>query len=165
VPTLPKKIRRRRRAGEISVEQTHDITAVEAILERAGMPGCISASAAACVLVGYCGNDPAGIVCLETQVEAALMRWLLVFEPMRRRGLGAALVHSARSAAHTRGARTLYAMAPGMAGDYLARFAFKPVAMAEITDTFGPSALELRYPALEWSSFYLDISRDGLIDR
>src|SRR5438874_12171952 len=113
------------------------MAAVESILQRAGIPGCLSASAAGCVLVGYCGNDPAGMVCLETQVEAALMRWLFVLEPMRRRGFGATLVQAARAAAHTRGARTLYAMALRTGGDYLARFAFKPVSMAEITPAFG----------------------------
>src|SRR6266404_5946456 len=69
VPTLPKKIRRRRPAGELSVEQTHDMASVAAMLERAGIAHCTSASTSGCVLVGYCGNDPAGGVCLETQVE------------------------------------------------------------------------------------------------
>jgi N-acetylglutamate synthase-like GNAT family acetyltransferase len=111
----------------------------------------------------------AGAVAIETMVDAAVMHSLCVIEPMRGRGIGAALVGAARKAAHTRGARHLY----GLGGDgasYVARFGFKPVAPAEmledipgtfIADYFGshPEAFA------RLVTMRLDISRDGVIER
>ena len=57
---------------------------------------------------------------------------------MRRREIGAALISAARTAAHTRGARTLYAIASdGAAADYFARFGFAPAASGEMLRTLA----------------------------
>jgi GNAT superfamily N-acetyltransferase len=135
------------------------------MLEQAGISRTVSVdTGGGCVLMGYCGNNPEGILCLDTQVDAALLRWLFVRDTMRGRGLAAALVDAARSAARTRGARILYAIAPNT-GDYLTRFGFEHVTPAEIAARFGRSASEFECVRYECSSYSLDISRDGLIDR
>src|SRR5215831_18519338 len=97
----PKKIRRRRPAGEVSVEQTHDRAVIAAMLERTRftMPADLTGSPQ-CFLVAYLGDAPVGIAGLETRVDAALMRPLLVLETMRRRRIGASLVRAVRVAAH-----------------------------------------------------------------
>src|SRR5580700_2901431 len=82
-----------------------------------------------CYLMAYVGEVVAGVVGIEARVDAAVIRSLMVMESMRRRGIGAALVAAARKAAHTRGARTLYAIsAHGDGASYFARFGFAPVA-------------------------------------
>ncbi len=166
--TLPKKIRRRRAAGEIGVEQTQDTAAVATMLQRAGMTAAGSTHSGGCFLMAYCGDDPVGIAGLETEVDAALMRPLFVLELMRRRGAGAALVNAARVAAHTRGARMLYAIGPTMVGDYLARFGFSEVAFAELATVFGDlSPMNSAWPddLPRCCALCLDISHDGLIER
>ena len=66
-------------------------------------------------------------------MDAAVIRSLGVVEAMRRRGIGAALVNAARKAAHTRGARRLYAL--GRRGEeYLLRFGFERVAATQMID-------------------------------
>lgn len=138
------------------------------MLEAAGMSREGLARPAACYLMAYSGADPVGAVGVETVVDAALMRSLVVAEPMRRRGIGAALIAAVRNAAHTRGARRLFALAPD--DNYLRRFGFVPVAVRELLDALGGAltADHLRaMPAelMRCSAFCLDISRDGVIAR
>jgi len=167
MPKQPNKIRRHRATGELAVEQTQDLTAIIAMLQHAGMRGDVSANAG-CFLMAYWGDDPVGIAGLETQVDAGLMRPLFVLETMRRRGIGASLVRAARVAAHTRGARMLYATTPGTFVDYFARFGFTEVGFAEIVRAFGDASRLQRTrsdDAPECRAVGLDISRDGLIER
>ena len=115
------------------------------------------------------GNAIAGVVGVETIVDAAVIRSLAVVESMRRRGIGAALVNAARKAAHTRGARRLYAL--GRRGeDYLVRFGFERIASTEMIDdiagTFTVDFLRAHPGELErMDPLRLDISRDGVIER
>ena len=158
------------RKGEIEIAQTRDFTRVAAMLEAAGMSAEGIARPAGCCLMAYLGAEAAGVVGIETKIDAALMRSLLVEEPMRGRGVGAALIAAARAAAHTRGARRLYAFARGDAGKYLARFGFAPVAMNELLDalagTFVADYVRARPGELSCCSAQcLDISRDGVIER
>lgn len=110
-----------------------------------------------------------GIVGVETIVDAAVIRSLAVAEAMRRRGIGAALVSAARKAAHTRGARRLYAL--GRRGEeYLLRFGFERVAAADMIDdlagTFTADYLRAHPNELaRMDPLRLDISRDGIIER
>ena len=160
---LPKKIRRTRSADELTVEQSTDPAVPATLLEQAGInPGSLSRHTGV-LLIGYSGNYPAGIAALQTQLDTALMSCLLVLEPMRRRGLGAALVRAARLAADTRGARTLYALAPVTCAGYLVRFGFTqvPTIPEAITKFAGHPAFEPERVA----GFVVDISRDGLIER
>lgn len=95
------------------------------------------------------------------------MRYLWVGEPMRRRGIGAALVAAARKAAHTRGARTFYAQSTG---DLLSQFGFVAVPQEEVLDSLmtmlsaGETKVRTEAPnaAQIWK---LDLSRDGIIER
>lgn len=102
-------------------------------------------------------------------VDAGVIHSLAVVEPMRRRGIGAVLVGAARKAAHTRGARRLYAIATDAIG-YLDRFGFERAAVGEMLDdlagTFIAGYLSAHpETAARLVTVRLDISRDGVIDR
>jgi N-acetylglutamate synthase-like GNAT family acetyltransferase len=160
-----RKIRRRRLAGELSVEQTRDLALVAAILEASGIRITGLDRPAACYLLAYSGAEPVGAVGVETVVDAGLMRVLAVTARARRHGIGAALVAAARKAAHTRGARRLFALAPD--GNYLRRFGFVPVTASELSETIGgvSATLPARDESVHCSVFCLDISSDGVIVR
>ncbi len=126
----------------------------------------------ACWIAASMGDAIAGIVGIvgvETVVDAAVIRSLAVAEAKRRRGIGAALVNAARKAAHTRGARRLYAL--GRRGEeYMLRFGFARVAAAEMIDdlagTFSADYLRAHPGELaRMDPLRLDISREGVIER
>jgi GNAT superfamily N-acetyltransferase len=159
-----KKIRRRRE-GELTVEQARDPAAAAAMLQAAGASG--DGSPPACLLIAYIGGDAVGVAGIETSVDVALIGPLYVIPAMRRRGIGAELLRAARVAAHTRGARTLYKITPPGAGGYLASFGFALIAIAAAADALegiaGAKALRAGPSGLQaWS---LDISADGIIER
>lgn len=160
-----KKIRRRPLAGELSVEQTRNLAQVAAILETSGIRMAGLDRPAACYLLAYSGADPVGTVGVETVVDAGLMWVLAVTEPVRRHGIGAALVAAARKAAHTRGARRLFALAPN--DNYLRRFGFVPVAASELSEAMGDASGMWAAPdeSARCSVFCLDISQDDQIVR
>jgi GNAT superfamily N-acetyltransferase len=162
-----KKIRRRRVEGEIVVEQTRDLAPVIAVVERCGA-NVDRITPAGCYLIAYSGDEAVGVVGVETVVDAGLVSLLMVIEPMRRRGIGAALVAAARKAAHTRGARQLFAMASD--SSYLPRFGFTAISTSELSDAMGektPPDLSGHAPgeSVRWMAFSLDISQDGVILR
>jgi GNAT superfamily N-acetyltransferase len=181
--------RRRRAPGELYVAQTDDLAAIEVLLvqagESAGIAGGGLDAPGACWIgasLGDVGADAggragialAGVIGIETIVDTAVIRSLAVAQAMRRRGIGAALVGAARKAAHTRGARRLYALGPrgqdSSGRDYLLRFGFEPVvptAMLEDLDgTFTASYLRGHPERLaRIDALGLDISRDGMIER
>jgi N-acetylglutamate synthase-like GNAT family acetyltransferase len=169
MPVMPKKIRRRRSAGELAVEQTHDAAVIAAMLDRAGIAAPVEVKESTeCFLIAYWGDDPAGIAVIETDVDAALMRPLFVLESMRRRGIGASLVRAVRLAAHTRGARILYATVPATLVGYFAGFGFADTSFDELVKACGQASMLQRTwldnaPACR--SLSLDLSRDGLIER
>jgi N-acetylglutamate synthase-like GNAT family acetyltransferase len=174
IPATQKVAARRRRApGELYVAQTADLAAAVAILADAGeAAGIITGgldAPGACWIAASIGNAISGVVGVETIVDAAVIRSLAVAEAMRRRGIGAALVNAARKAAHTRGARRLYAL--GRRGeDYLLRFGFERIASMEMIDdlagTFTADYLRAHPGELaRMDPLRLDISRDGVIDR
>ena len=162
-------IRRRRVEGELIVEQTRERATVEIIRKAAGMSPLGCAWAAGCYLIAYSGSEVAGVVGIESKVDTALMRSLAVVEPMRRRGVGAALIAAARVAAHTRGARRLYALACGT-DSFLVRFGFGPVAIGELLGALRGTSLADQLAANPQAlararAFSLDLSHDGLIVR
>jgi GNAT superfamily N-acetyltransferase len=167
--TIPKKIRRRRLHGEVSVEQTHDSALIAVMLDRAGMPASIDfIGSAGCFLIAYLGDEPAGIAGLETEVDAALIYPFYVLETMRRRGIGASLIRAVRMAAHARGARMLYAAAPSMSAGCFTRFGFAESRMSELVGVFGQTSTRWWTQSgdqSQWRVVRLDISRDGLIER
>jgi N-acetylglutamate synthase-like GNAT family acetyltransferase len=174
IPATQKVAARRRRApGELYVAQTADLAAAGAVLADAGeAAGIITGgldAPGACWIAASIGNAISGVVGVETIVDAAVIRSFAVAEAMRRRGIGAALVNAARKAAHTRGARRLYAL--GRRGeDYLLRFGFERIAGTEMIDdlagTFTADYLRAHPGELaRMDPLRLDISRDGVIDR
>jgi N-acetylglutamate synthase-like GNAT family acetyltransferase len=163
-----KKIRRRRTPGQIVIQQTRDRATIAAMLEKARAPASYASCDADCFLVAYFGDAPVGLVRLLTQVDAGLIDPVFVIESMRRRGIAASLVQAARVAAHTRGARMLYATGPANSVDYFARFGFTEAAFTEVVRLFGRASIPERTTsegAAECRTVFLDISRDGLIER
>jgi N-acetylglutamate synthase-like GNAT family acetyltransferase len=165
----PKKIRRWRRSGELSVEQVHDRAVIAAMLDKAGRAArAVFTGGAECFLISYWGNDPVGIAGLETAVDAALIRPLFVLDAMRRRGIGVSLVRAARVAARARGARTLYVAAPARRIDYFSRLGFAEGDFAKLLEVFGQASMLERTSlgnVRKCRALRLDISRDGLIER
>lgn len=160
---------RKRREGQLSVEQARDLAVVRAILARNAMPAEGIAWAPGCYIVAYFGDEPVGAVGVEPILDVALMRSLCVVESMRRRGVGATLIGAARKAAHTRGVRSLYAFGCG-AGDYLRRFGFTQIPTSQsITALAGTPGVRFYQERAEKlardSAFLLDISQDGIISR
>jgi GNAT superfamily N-acetyltransferase len=156
---------RKKQPGKLVIEQTHDVAAVRAMLESAGMNSGGVEWPPACYIAAYVGAEPVGIVGVEPMIDAALIRSLYVAESMRGRGIGAELLGAARKAAHTRGARALFLFSTG-AGDYFKKFGFIEVPVAQLI-----AALE-GVPQVEFYkarpdelarevAWYLDISHDG----
>jgi N-acetylglutamate synthase-like GNAT family acetyltransferase len=166
-----KKLRRRRAPGELAVEQTRDLAQAAQVLSAAGMWADGVESPGGCYLIAYVGDAVAGIVGIEVRVDAALIRSLLVLDTMRRRGVGTALIAAARTAAHTRGARMLYAIAPDADSTrYFARCGFAPAASEEmlqaLAGTFMADYLR-QHPdeSAQMRTLSLDIANDGVIQR
>jgi GNAT superfamily N-acetyltransferase len=169
MPATLKKIRRQRPHGEVSVEQTRDPALIAVMLDRAGIPVSIDfTGGAGCFLIAYLGDDPVGIAGLETEVDAAIICPFFVLETMRRRGIGASLMRAVRTAAHARGARTLYVTAPSVFAGCFTRFGFIEMEFSELVKAFGQISTR-RWARLDdmsdWCTIRLDISRDGLIER
>jgi GNAT superfamily N-acetyltransferase len=165
-----KKIRRQRNPGELAVEQTRDIKLVATMLAAADLTAAGLDWPSACYLAAYVGEEPVGVVGVETNVDIALIRSLLVIEPMRSRGIGAALIQAARTAAHTRGARRLFAITRGDAHSYFERFGFAPIDVDEALDALVGTFVRdyVRADAnrlVNLVAIALDISRDGVIVR
>ena len=166
-----KKIRRRRHTDELVVEQTRDLPAVARMLAAAGRFAEGIGAPGGCYLLAHVGSAVAGVIGIEARVDAALVRSLFVAAPMRGREIGAALIAAARTAAHTRGVRVLYALAPDAdTAGYLERFGFASSAMdtmlAALAGTFVVEYLRARPDELaRYRALALDIARDGLIIR
>jgi N-acetylglutamate synthase-like GNAT family acetyltransferase len=168
---MHKKAYPRRAPDEIGIEQTRDLEPVRSLLEAAGLGTEGLDWPSACYLMAYQGDSPIGTVGIEARVDAALLRSLAVTEPMRRQGTGEALVKAARVAAHTRGARTLYALAPPALGAWCGRLGFAPAPMttliAALAGTFLVDNLRERHSDRleELVAMAADIANDGVIQR
>ncbi|MHB8383913.1 MAG: GNAT family N-acetyltransferase [Candidatus Binataceae bacterium] len=161
---------RRHRPGELTIEQTRDIAAVRAFLEAGGMITDGVDWPAACYLIAYFGDAPAGVIGVEPKIDAALIRSLHVIEAMRRQGIAAKLIADARKAAHTRGARTLYLFAYPELREFFERFGFSEVSSGRLMNNLR-GAPEVEYyrahpeELARECAMALDISADGLIAR
>jgi N-acetylglutamate synthase-like GNAT family acetyltransferase len=171
VAVATKKIRRQCAAGELAVEQTRDLASVIRMLTSAGMSTESVDTPGACYLIAHVGDEVAGVIGIESRVDAALFRSLMVVQSMRGRGIGGALIAAARTAAHTRGARTLYALAPDNdAIHYLERFGFTLTSseklVAALAGTFMVDYLRTHSDELQGrQAMSLDIANDGVILR
>ncbi len=160
---------RRRTEGRLVIEQSRDLEQVRAMLSAAGMITEGIEWPPACYLVAWFGHEAAGVVGIESRLNAALVRSVLVAETMRGRGIGAALVAAARKAAHTRGAKMLYAFSTD-AGEFFQRFGFELAPLDELVAALRGAPQVEYYVArpdelkreVAWR---LDISRDGVIIR
>ncbi len=160
---------RKHRDGELVIEQTRDLARVRAMLTSAAMLTDGIEWPAACYLLAFYGIDAVGVIGVEPQIDAALIRSLYVIDSMRRRGIGAALVAAARKAAHTRGARHLYLFSTE-AGDFFMRLGFEVATLADVIAAL-PGVPQVEYYRARPSelarelAFHLDIVRDGVIER
>ena len=160
---------RKKQEGKLIIEQTRDLESVRAMLNRARLTDVGLEWPPACYLIAYFGADLVGVVGVEPMLDAALIRSLYVRDAMRHRGIGAELLHAARKAAHTRGARSLYLFSTG-AGPFFRRAGFVEVPVAQLVSTLSGT------PEVDWYksrpddlarevAWYLDISQDGVILR
>jgi N-acetylglutamate synthase-like GNAT family acetyltransferase len=160
---------RKHRAGELVIEQTRDFALVRALLARGGLMTDGIEWPPACYLIAYFGDDAVGVIGVEPKIDAALIRSLYVNEPMRRRGIGTALIAAARKAAHTRGARHLFCFS-AEAGPLFERHGFAMVPVAEVLTTL-PDVPEVGFfrarpeELAREVAYHLDISGDGVIER
>ena len=160
---------RKRRAGELVIEQTRDLARVRELLARAGMMTDGIEWPAACYIFAHVGDEAVGVIGVESKIDAALIRSLYVNESMRRRGIGGALIAAARKAAHTRGARHLYLFSTE-AGGFFRRHGFTTVAVADVIAAI-PGVPQVEYyrarpqELARELAYHLDISRDGVIER
>jgi N-acetylglutamate synthase-like GNAT family acetyltransferase len=123
----------------------------------------------ACYLMAYFGDEPVGVIGVEPKLDAALIRSLYVVPAMRNRGIGALLVGAARKAAHARGARELYLFSTD-AGAFFQRLGFAEVPVARLVELLRGTPQVEYYVArpdelAREVTYYLDISRDGVIER
>jgi N-acetylglutamate synthase-like GNAT family acetyltransferase len=165
-----RKIRRHRDDGELAVEQTHDVARVAEMLEAAGLSTTGLYRPGNSFLIAYLGATPVGLAGVETRIDVAAIRALAVVAEMRRRGIGAALAAAARAAAHARGARTLYALAPDDGGQYFKRLGFKAAVLTDAIEaldgTFVADNLRTIPDRIQdLTAWSLDISRDGIVMR
>jgi GNAT superfamily N-acetyltransferase len=164
-----KKIRRHRDDGELVIEQTRDLARVATLFEAAGLPATGLERPGCCYLSACIGTRPVGVAGVETRIDIAVLGALVVLEELRRRGIGTALLAAARAAAHTRGARGLYALAPPEIGEFFASHGFAAVAVSEATaalaGTFVTNPLPTSSANTGCTAWLLDISRDGIVMR
>ena len=160
---------RKHRAGELVIEQTRDLAVVREMIADAGLMTDGIEWPAACYLLAYHGDEAVGVVGVEAKLDAALIRSVCVKAPMRRRGIGAALVSAARKAAHTRGARHLYLFSTD-AGDFFEQLGFMRTSIADVVGALSgvPQVEYYRARPEELArevAYHLDISGDGVIER
>jgi N-acetylglutamate synthase-like GNAT family acetyltransferase len=168
MPAKPRKIRRRRPPGELTVEQSHDAAAVVSTLDAAGMMVANRTIAqGGCLLTVYLGDEPVGTAAIVTEVDVAMLPLLFVSEKMRRRGVGQYLLSAVREAVHTRGVRTLYATVPQEVRDFFTRMGFAETSPAELAEVTGQPVLEWikADKATNYRAVRLDLSRYGIIER
>ncbi len=160
-----KKIRRTRAPGALAIEQTADRELIARMLNEAAIAPAPDAPGA-CFVVAYLGDEAVGLAGVECKVDVAMMTALWVRAPLRGRGIGTALLAAARLAAHTRGARRLYAIAEELAGGWLLRRGFSAAPAATIIAAMaGAARAGAMTGEIVWRGFALDISGDGIIER
>jgi GNAT superfamily N-acetyltransferase len=159
---------RRRDDAVLAIEQTHDHAELTALLAASGLPAGGLELSNRCCLAARVGGRSVGVAAIETRLDVAVLGTLTVIAERRRQGIGAALLAGARSAAHTRGARSFYALAPPSVAEFLRRSGFTPAPMSEaitaLKGTFVGDRLSVDPVKPErCQAWLLDISRDGII--
>lgn len=160
---------RKHRRGELAIEQTRDLPRVRAMLSAGGLTTDGIEWPAACYLLAFLGDEPVGVIGVEPKIDAALLRSLYVVDSMRKRRIGSALVAAARKAAHTRGARHLYAFSSA-ASELFDKLGFEQVAVADVVSALrGVPQVDFYFARPDELArevaFHLDISADGVIQR
>lgn len=164
-----RKIRRRDDAV-LAIEQTPEHAELRALLAAIGLPAAGLEDPNRCCLAARLGGRPVGVAAVETRLDVAVLGTLAVVAERRRQGIGTALLAGARSAAHTRGARSLYALAPPSVAEFLRRSGFAPAptsaAITALRGTFVGDRLSTDpLPPERCQAWLLDISSDGIIRR
>lgn len=119
--------------------RTLDPTAVERLLEAAGLPldGAVAAVEQGAVLRE--GETIVACAGLEPHGEAWLLRSVAVSSDRRGRGLGSRVVRAAEQTATAGGARELYLLTE-TAGPFFARLGYEPVDRAAVPPAVAASA-------------------------
>jgi GNAT superfamily N-acetyltransferase len=157
-----KKIRRRRDAAELAVEQADDERVLTSLLEASPFPSCSLDQLGNCWLVAYLGDQPVGALCLATELDSALIRLFFVLAAHRRRKIGTTLLAAARAAARTRGVRTMY-MRTSAIPEFLHISGFVPAHLSP--NSFRPDDRACSSANETSQVWELDISQDGIILR
>jgi GNAT superfamily N-acetyltransferase len=126
------------------------------VLDGASLAGCSLDQLGNCRLIAFVGDEPAGALGLETDLDCAVIRFFFVLPQQRRRKVGSNLMSSARTAARTRGVRIIYISE------------FEPVEFLQSIGFVKPISIPPNRslsPRLTGSSWELDISQDGIIMR
>jgi predicted N-acetyltransferase YhbS len=168
-PSLtPKKVRRRRNADEVVVEQlTGDAVIAPRIMEGLGCAGLAADLLSGCRLAAFRGDEVIGIAQVETRVDAAVIAPVVVLPSLRRQGVGTSLMQAARVAAHTRGAQMLFALSSVETKSFFSKLGFTLVPISDANAAAGQFRNVRSFSALDDDYMFMsmDISRDGVIVR
>ncbi|HJU11543.1 MAG TPA: GNAT family N-acetyltransferase [Candidatus Binataceae bacterium] len=168
MPVKPKKFRRRRPSGELTIEQSHETGTAASILDATALIiANDTVACGGCLLVAYLGDEPVGLAALVTEVDSGLIRLMFVSAKMRGHRVGHSILSAVRDAAHTRGARQLYAAVQDDVAEYFTRMGFGETQHYELAMAFGQTMLE-RLGCNHLTGYRvlrLDLSSYGVIER
>ncbi|MFN8441914.1 MAG: arsenic resistance N-acetyltransferase ArsN2 [Caldilineaceae bacterium] len=117
----------------IAAAQPADQAWVEALLQRCSLPTDGVGNALPNGLVAYADGHLVGSAVLEIYGKAALLRSVAVYPALRGTGLGHRLVRAALELAKAKEISELYLLTTS-AGDFFARFGFKPIERTQVQD-------------------------------
>jgi L-amino acid N-acyltransferase YncA len=110
----------------ITAADEHDLPAILALLDRAGLPQEGLREHLATALVARQDDSIMGSAALEHYGDAALLRSVAVDASVRNQGAGQQLTRAALDLARRRGVTTVYLLTE-TAGDFFPRFGFRPI--------------------------------------
>jgi amino-acid N-acetyltransferase len=115
----------------IDTARDSELSAVLALLERAGLPPDGLSDHLATTLVARDANGIVGSAALELYGDTALLRSVAVDESWRGQGLGHRLTHAALDLARQHGVATVYLLTE-TATNFFPRFGFQPIARSAV---------------------------------
>jgi amino-acid N-acetyltransferase len=108
-----------------------DLTGIEGLLTRSGLPLDGVRDALPTFVVAQAGDDIVGVAGLEVCCDNALLRSVAVADPWRSHGVGRALVARVIADAEARGIPALYLLTT-TAEHYFPKFGFHPVRREDV---------------------------------
>ena len=110
-----------------------DLTAIEDLLTRSGLPLDGVRDALPNFVVAQAGHEIVGVAGLELCCDNALLRSVAVADTHRSHGVGRALVTRVIADAEARGVSAVYLLTT-TAGQYFPKFGFRPVTRDRVPD-------------------------------